>query len=116
MNEKLVNAIKNPGVAIKDAIDKFKGRDIETLIEEFSSEMAMVIEGISNDQERLGRENDDIKERLNAMEDKLAEIEKRIDKKPAQANTNIIRQITWLAGIIIVGLIIITLLNVIGGR
>ncbi len=116
MNDKFVDVIKKPGIALKDAIDKFKTRDVETLIEEFSNEMVMVIEGLSDDQDRLGKENVDIKQRLDALEDRLIEIEKRIDKKPEPAPKNTLRQITFLAGIIIIGLIIITILRLIGGK
>ncbi|MCL2320663.1 MAG: hypothetical protein FWC47_01000 [Oscillospiraceae bacterium] len=111
MNDKLVDVIKKPGIVLKDAIDRFKTRDIETLIEEFSTEMVTVIEGISDDQERLGKENVDVKQRLDSLEDRLIEIEKRIDKKPEPAPKNTLRQITILAGIIIIGLIIIAILN-----
>lgn len=116
MNDKIVNVIKKPGNALKGAIDKFKARDVEELIEEFSNEMVMVVEGISDDQERLGKENADIKQRLDSLEYKLAEIEKRINKKPEAPSKNTIQQITILASIIIAGLIIITILRLIGGN
>ena len=115
MNDKIVDVIKKPGVALKSALDKFKTRDIETLIEEFSNEMVMVVEGISDDQERLGKDNDDIRQRLDILEYKLIEIEKKMDKKAESSPKITFRQIIFLVSVIIIGLIVISIIRLIGG-
>jgi|GEM_PF-5049402 len=115
MNDKIVDVIKKPGIALRSAIDKFKTRDVEALIEEFSNEMVMVVEGISDDQERLGKENVDIKQRLDVLEYKLDEIEKKMDKKTESSPKVTFKQIVFLVSVIIIGLIVISILRLIGG-
>ncbi|MBR4360540.1 MAG: hypothetical protein IKP32_07980 [Clostridia bacterium] len=116
-----------------------KGRDVGQLVEEYTSQMTLVAEGLSEDQEKLTRENeklaaqqtqleqqmldglhdadvtaDELRKQLNALEKRLDKAEKLIqDKKVKKVEgfTGLLRQATWLAAVIVGGWIIVTIIN-----
>ncbi len=96
----------------KNAINTIKGKDLETKIEEFSSEITMVIEGISDDQERLDKTNQQLKDKLQALDERITAIERTVGKKAV--GITIVRQLTWLAGIVSVAIIIVSIVRLLG--
>ncbi len=154
-------ALQNPqkGGIIKSVGNFFgsafggKSQDINTLIEEFTSEMTLVAEGLSQDQEHLedrcdrleagqaeseerlllrldevlaqSRENRDtmrdLEHRLKKTEDRLAKTEEKLEKalrtegeKKVHASERwsaLLRQATWLLGIVCSAWVIVTIIN-----
>lgn len=110
--EAAVVAAKKPVAFIQNTINTLKGKDIETKIEEFSSEITLVIEGISDDQERLDKNNQQLKDKLAELAERVSAIEKTVGKKAV--GLTIIRQLTWLAGIVCASIILITIIRMLG--
>lgn len=116
-----------------------KGHDTGQLVEEFSSEMTLVIEGLSEDQARLQAEAERISARQTEVEETLLQklrdaeianaelkkeiegLKKRIDKtdklvaekkiKKVEGFTGLLRQATWLAGVLAGAWIITTIIK-----
>ncbi len=116
-----------------------KGKDLGQAVEDFTAEMTLVAEGLSEDQERLQtltndlsarqtileedtlsrlRDADeavaDLKKELQALQKRLDKMEKNLtDKKISKVSgfTALLRQATWLCGIAIGGWIIVTLIK-----
>ncbi len=121
------------------ALGPFRSRDLSQAVEEFTSEMALVAEGLSEDQESLRQEVARVSaqqtileeaelERLHDIEcavqenaDKLAALESKLDKleklvadkkiKKVEGWTGLIRQATWLCGILAGAWIIVTVIQ-----
>ena len=125
---------KKPGLMrgardfIENTWSSLKGKDLNQAVEEFTSEMTLVAEGLSEDQNALRRDG----EKLAARMDKLAErqkigedsaLQKRLDDrekalkaKPLKPGlTAILRQATWGVGIICAAWVIVAILKLIGG-
>ena len=135
--------VKEPLGLIVNAIETIKGHDINRLVEEFTSEMTLVAEGLSGDQERIEQsinalsaqqtifeeyENkraddflqkiDHIEEIIGRIETRVAVIEKTGNSKEPQtkrASGSAPKQATWLAAIIAVAWIVTTILKILGG-
>lgn len=132
------NLLKKPKELINQAVSAIKGPDVETLVEEFTSEMTLVAEGLCEDQQRLRRELDSLKtdretdrssaqareeqllNRLSQWEretdDRLKDLSARLDqleKKPPKARgaAPVIRQATILVSIVCGSWVVVTLLN-----
>lgn len=115
-----------------------KNTDLNTVIEEFTSEMTLVAEGLSEDQDRISKQNDlicaqqtafeeetlrrfhdasvdvsELKERLDVLQDKMDKMQKLQEKKHKKAEglSGILRQATFLAAIVCGAWIITTLIN-----
>ena len=147
---------KKPGL-VRGARDFFentfatlKGKDLSQAVEEFTSEMTLVAEGLSEDQaalrqdvdllsaqqtlleEKLQRSGKDTKEDLSELREALKQnakqaeaLQKRLDslekelkdaeKKPKKMGLGqILRQATWMVGIICGAWVIVTILNLLG--
>ncbi len=96
--------MKKPGEMLGDAFKTIKGQDIASMVEDFTSEVALVVEGISEDQERLAAENKALKEKMNTLTNRVSEMERTYKKT---SKTTFVRQITWLVGVI--GFVLIAL-------
>ena len=120
-------------------LSPLKGRDVGQLVEEYTAQMTLVAEGLSEDQEKLTRENeklaaqqtqleqqvldgfhdadvtaDELSRQITALEKRLEKAEKLIqDKKVKKVEgfTGLLRQATWLAAVIVGGWIIVTVIN-----
>ena len=120
-------------------LSPLKGRETGQLVEEFTSEMTLVIEGLSEDQTRLREETDALSARQTEVEEtlrirlkeaeeanrelkkELETLRKRIDKtdklvtekkiKKVEGFTGLLRQATWLAGILAAAWIITTVIK-----
>ena len=134
--------VKKPLGLIVSAIETIKGHDINRLVEEFTSEMTLVAEGLSEDQERIEQsinalsaqqtifeeyENkraddflqkiDHIEEIIGRIETRVAVIERQEIRKNRKQNglQGALKQATWLAAIIAVAWIVTTILKILGG-
>lgn len=126
---------------IGKTLSPLRGGDTHKLIEEFTSEVSLVAEGLSEDQERLSRlldnvaasqttfENDTLEKlealdksvkglskQIKALEEKQEKLEKAAQEKKERKTdswTRLIRQLTWLAGIVAGAWIVVTFLKAI---
>ena len=124
---------------VTNLFQPFKGKDLNQAVEDFSAEMTLVIEGMSEDLEHLTRQTDDLSARQTILEESLTEetrlaqdqlddvqkaiksLQKRLDKaektiadkkvSKVAGFTGMLRQATWLATVIVSGWIIITLIK-----
>ncbi len=138
MAEKLVDIIKKPKELLGGAIKAIKGPDVQQLVETFTSEMTVVVEGLYDDQMRLRKEVEALslsqeglsRELIDSREEteakceqslkdlatRMADLQKRIQtletNKGKQTKKNgILTQMTVLAAIVAGAWIIVTLLN-----
>ena len=140
---------KKPGLVrgardfIENTFQSLKGKDMNQAVEEFTSEMTLVVEGLSEDQNTLRRDVDSSSAQLTMLEEKvlrqekdrkadvsdlqeeLKQTKKRLDslektlkeaeKKPQKMGLGqILRQATWMVGILCVSWIVVTVLKLIG--
>lgn len=124
---------------VNNIFQPLKGKDLGQAVEEFTAEMTLVAEGMSEDLERLSQQTDklsaqqtileestldklhDAQVSLNELKGELKTLQKRLDKmEKAVADkkiskvsgfTGMLRQATWLAGILIGGWIVVTLIK-----
>ncbi|MBQ9264190.1 MAG: hypothetical protein IJ189_08285 [Clostridia bacterium] len=120
-------------------LSPLKGKDVGQLVEDFTAEMALVAEGLSEDQEKLSQENEklaaqqtlleqnlldqlhdanvtisDLQKEVDVLRHRLENAEKSIGEKKmkkVEGFTGLLRQATWLAGVVIGGWIIVTIIN-----
>ncbi|MBO4925582.1 MAG: hypothetical protein J5472_03805 [Clostridia bacterium] len=116
-------------------LSPLKGKDMGQMVEEFTAEMTLVIEGLSEDQEKLARQTDrldaqqtqleqrlideahDLNVALDESKKELAALKGRLDKLEKQSEkgkkgvTAALRQATWLVGIAVIGWIVVTVIN-----
>ncbi|MGI6689934.1 MAG: hypothetical protein ACOX63_03640 [Christensenellales bacterium] len=133
---------KKPGLVKKSldmlegAVSSLKGKDINHLIEVFTSEMTLVAEGLSEDQVRTSHEVADLSARQTILEEEanafqadnarqLQTILKRLDaleKQQVSRKTKkstlllALRQATWLAAILAAAWIITAAMKFFGGQ
>ena len=123
---------------IGKTLSPLRGSDTHKLIEEFTSEVSLVAEGLSEDQERLSRlldnvaasqttfENDTLEKlealeksvkglskQVKALEEKLEKASQEKKERKTDSWARLIRQLTWLVGIAAGAWIIVTLLKAI---
>ena len=113
---------------VNGVLSPLKGRDVGQMVEEFTSEMTLVAEGLSEDQQLLRQEQDKLSAAQTVMEedflsrfrdqqaenqalrDQVKALEKRLEKaekaaaekkiRKADGLTGVLRQATWLAAIL----------------
>ena len=119
---------------IDSAVSSLKGKDMNALVEEYTQEVTLVLEGISSDltelseKEKLNAANQTILEesvRTNAREtaDKLNALQKRVEalekktetKRQKGTVTGALKQATWIAAILASAWVITALLRTFGG-
>ena len=124
---------------VNNIFQPLKGKDLGQAVEEFTSEMTLVAEGMSEDLDRLSQQTDrlsaqqtileesvlqklrdtevsleEMKAELKAFQKKLEKVEKAAaDKKISKVSgfTGLLRQATWLIGILMGGWIVVTLIK-----
>lgn len=137
---------KKPGLMrgardfIENTFNSLKGKDLGQAVEEFTGDMTLVIEGISEDlnalrrdeeklsaqltilEEDLGKTNDAQKTEIAALRREMDEISKRLKtlEKPGKKEikpgiTMMLKQVTWIVGIFCGAWVLVTLLKLIGG-
>lgn len=120
-------------------LSPLKGRDVGQMVEEFTSEMTLVAEGLSEDQARLQERVERLKAEHTQLEahlqdqlhdaqvdaqelrEQLAALSKRLDKaekaaadkklKKAEGLSAVLRQATWLVGILAGAWVLVTVLR-----
>ncbi len=122
-------------------LSPLKGNDIGQLVEDFTAEMTLVAEGLSEDQQKLSQETerlsaqqteleqrmldglhdaevsaDELKLEITALRSRLEKAEKQLEKKEQKAKkgdglAGILRQATWLVAIFSVAWIIVTIIH-----
>lgn len=140
---------KKPGLVrgardfIENTFATLKGKDMNQAVEEFTSEMTLVMEGLSEDQNALRRDVDsnaaqltlleekhlraekERKAEISSLQDELKQTKKRVEalekalkeaeKKPQKMGLGqILRQATWMVGILCVSWVVVTLLKMVG--
>ncbi len=109
-----------------------KNKDLNSLIEEFTSEMTLVVEGLSEDQANLFKAQDtlsaqqtidheeqmseikDMKNRVKDLEKSMTDIKKLVAEKKikkVEGFTGLVRQATWLVSILAGSWIVVTIFN-----
>ena len=116
-----------------------KGKDLGQLVEDYTSEMTLVAEGLSEDQQKLFRETDKLSAQQTELEQRLldglhdADVENKELRKQVQSLTarldkaekliaekklkksdgllSIIRQATWLVAIFSAAWVIVTIIR-----
>ena len=137
---------KKPGLMrgardfIENTFNSLKGKDLGQAVEEFTGDMTLVIEGMSEDLAALRRDVDKNSAQLTILENdtdaadearqediaalrkEMESLSKRIkalekpDKKPEKTSLSaILKQVTWIVGIFCSAWVIVTLLKLIGG-
>lgn len=137
---------KKPGLMrgardfIENTFNSLKGKDLGQAVEEFTGDMTLVIEGMSEDLAALRRDVDKNSAQLTILENdtdaadearqediaalrkEMESLTKRIktlekpDKKPEKASiSTILKQVTWIVGIFSGAWVLVTLLKLIGG-
>ena len=129
---------------IENTWSNLKGKDLNQAVEEYTSEMTLVAEGLSEDQAALRKDHEKLAARADklleqqkstestvkalqeqleqagksnaALQKRLDEVEKALKAKPAkQGLSAILRQATWIVGILCAAWVIVTILKLIGG-
>ena len=128
---------------MENTFNSLKGKDLNQAVEEFTGEMTLVAEGLSEDQERLRRDLDttaaqvtiveeNLRRNQSATQEALSELKCSLEKTQKQLDaldksikaaakdkkagvTAALRQATWLTAILAGAWVIVTLLKLIGG-
>lgn len=129
---------------IENTWSSLKSKDLNQAVEEFTSEMTLVAEGLSEDQNALRRDGEKLAARMeklaerqkigedsvkalqdqleqerrrgDALQKRLDDMEKALKAKPVKPGlTAILRQATWGVGIICAAWVIVAILKLIGG-
>lgn len=134
--EKKAGLVQKSMDFLGNAVNSLKGRDLHQLIEEFTAEMTLVAEGLSDDQTRMKEETaqlsarqtileengralqGDVENTLRDMNKRLQEIERKVNnpKAPRATLSTILKQATWIAAILSAAWVITALLRTFGGR
>lgn len=117
---------------LDSAVSGLKGRDMLALVDEFTSEMTLVAEGLSEDLQRVQQQGAQIgadqtiasegsrrlEEEIRQLQKRVEALEKKQDKQTAKRGTltGVLKQVTVIAAIIAVAWVITALLGVFGGR
>ena len=133
------NIVQSAKDFMSGVLSPLKGKDVGQLVEDFTAEMTLVAEGLSEDQQKLAQENEKLAAQQTLMEQNLLdqlhdsnvtiqEMQREMDDlkarlakaektaaekkiKKVEGFTGLLRQATWLAGVIIGGWIIVTIIN-----
>ena len=132
--EKKNNLISRSKGLIDSAVSGFKGRDINALVDEFTQEMTVVAEGLSEEliitKQELSQlsaaqtiSDDQRNQDMTGLRDRMKEIEKRLDilarqkdkqEKKRGTLSAILRQVTIIAAIIAGAWVITAVLKLFG--
>ena len=133
------NMVQSAKEFMTGVFNPLKGKDLNQLVEDFTSEMTLVAEGLSEDQQKLFQETDKLSAQQTELEQRLldglhdAEVENkelrkevqfltvRLDKaekalsekklKKSDGLVSIIRQATWLVAIFSAAWVIVTIIK-----
>jgi predicted RNase H-like nuclease (RuvC/YqgF family) len=130
------NGVKKNGLLgksremLQSAADSLTGRELPRLVEDFTREMSILAEGLSEDQAALrealrlqGGGQDELAQKTRAMEKQLEALTRRVDELARKAErrqkgeaglARILRQATWLAAVVAAGFIVTALIRLFG--
>ena len=128
--EKKQNLIQRSKGVIDQAVSGLKGRDMNTLVDEFTSEMTLVAEGLSEELVLAQQELSQLSASQTLMEDGKRKLEQRIDglqkrldalekqhgkQQQRKGIHAILKQVTIIAAIVCAAWVITALLKTFGG-
>ena len=124
---------------VSGVLSPLKGKDMSQLLEDFTSEMTLVAEGLSEDQQKLTQEterlsaqqteleqrildgfhdtetdNEEMRKEIRSLKARLDKAEKALqDKKHKKGDglASVLKQATWLVGILAGAWVLVTLIN-----
>lgn len=124
---------------VSGVLSPLKGKDMGQMVEDFTSEMTLVAEGLSEDQEKLARDTerlsaqqteleqrmldgfhdqdvtaDEMRKEIVSLKNRLDKAEKLLQEKKQKKSdglTGVLRQATWLVAIGAGAWIIVTIIN-----
>lgn len=124
---------------VNGVLSPLKGKDMGQMVEDFTAEMTLVAEGLSEDQEKLARDTERLSAQQTELEQKMLDgfhdqdvtaeelrkdivsLKNRLDKaekllqekktKKSEGLAGVLRQATWLIAIGAGAWIIVTLIN-----
>ncbi len=133
------NIVQSAKDFVNGVLSPLKGKDMNQMVEEFTSEMTLVVEGLSEDQQKLSQDSaklsaqqteleqqmrdgfhdadvtaGELRREITALKTRLEKAEKLIqDKKIKKVDglTGLLRQATWLVAIGAGAWIIVTIIN-----
>ncbi len=133
--ERKSGLIKRSMELLDTAVGGLKGRDLNALVDEFTREMTVVAEGLSEDLEAARRELAELSaaqtigeessaeqrralsDRLDAMEKRLSALEKQKEKQQKRGGiSQVLSQVTVIAAIIAGAWVLVTVLKLLGGN
>lgn len=137
--EKPKNLVRSAKDFVSGVLSPLKSKDVGQMVEDFTAELTLVAEGLSEDQEKLQQENERLAAQQTLLESNLLDqlhnvrvsieeaqksiddLSRRLEKaekavaekkiKKVEGFTGLLRQATWLAAVIIGGWIIVTVIN-----
>lgn len=129
--DKRPNLVSRSKELIEGAVNHLKPKDMAAAVDEFTAEMTLVLEGMSQDADQAREElsqlsasltiNEeavrDASQRLGKIEKRLDALEKRMDKQQNKRATvsTVLRQVTIIAAIIGGAWVLTALLRLLGG-
>ena len=135
------NIVQSAKDFMNGVLSPLKGKDIGQLVEDFTAEMTLVAEGLSEDQQKLSQQTDrlsaqqteleqhmldgfhdadvtagEMRKEIADLRSRLEKAEKQLDKREQKAKKGdgligILRQATWLVGIFSAAWIIVTVIQ-----
>ena len=133
------NIVQSAKDFMNGVLSPLKGKDTGQLVEEFTSEMTLVAEGLSEDQEKLRQDQEKLAAQQTLMEQNLLDqlhdaqvtmqemqqeidgLRRRLEKdektigekkiKKVEGFTGLLRQATWLAAVVVGGWLAVTIIN-----
>ena len=133
------NMIQSAKDFMSGVLSPLKGKDMGQLVEDFTSEMTLVAEGLSEDQQKLSQETDklaaqqteleqrmldgfhdadvtagEMRREITALQSKIEKLEKLLQEKKVkkvEGLTGLLRQATWLVAVAAGAWIIVTIIK-----
>lgn len=133
-NNKKIGLVQRSKELIDSAVSSLKGQDVNALVEEYTQEVTLVLEGMSSDLNALSQKNDQLAanqtildenarakaketaDALNTLQKRVEALEKKLaDKRPKGTVTSVLKQVTWIAVILAAAWVITSVLRTFGG-
>ncbi len=129
-NNKKIGLVQRSKELIDSAVSSLKGQDVNALVEEYTQEVTLVLEGMSSDLNALSEKNEQLAalqtiseekaretaEALNALQKRIDALEKKsADKRQRGTVTGVLKQVTWIAAILAAAWVITAVLRTFGG-
>ncbi len=112
------NIVQSAKDFMNGVLSPLKGKDISQLVEDFTAEMTLVAEGLSEDQQKLSQETDRLSAQQTELEQRMLDSfhDAGVTAEELRAKKNdgiigILRQATWLVAIISAAWIIVTVIR-----